>query len=472
MHNASHQIIPDLRKMNSDSPSLSASLVGGRVRPRCLFADPLSSPAASHGEVPEADNEAIPMAPSKQRCSYVLDDGPCSEIHEEGLMAILRRYAIHSLVPLSLNALLTGDRTRWPSLRHTWWQLTPLSLRTLMSIQVLGEFYGLDMRIHEVLYSYYFALLTIMPGFYHLQPRDGTPLVEEPSRGTRGNYPFGNNWNSRYAFMKIQEPFFYPTFWRTVDVARPVSFLGEAVAKQVLAISWCFRRVPFLVSKEVLLHSRLWGNIARLPASVLHDEYQQAGRRRRRSFYTPPPRLARETPPTAGIRLESVGTPTGGGPLMGIQQRLLTELFFIRNREWLEGRTEHWDPEEEYRHHLLWSEGLGRHSGGFSQVSLRSVAESRVSAALFLVLVSLGFQDRNLSSDDIGFGGLSGDPEFGPGVIKNLEVYLFQFKGPYSACLNEAATDTCWDFAFCRSEAGHYRVPALHAASAGSHYQT
>ena len=31
--------------------------------------------------------------------------------------------------------------------------------------------------------------------------------------------------------------------------------------------------------------------------------------------------------------------------------------------------------------------------------------------ALFLVLVSLGFQDRNLSFDDIGFGGLSGDPE-------------------------------------------------------------
>ena len=49
-------------------------------------------------------------------------------------------------------------------------------------------------------------------------------------------------------------------------------------------------------------------------------------------------------------------------------------------KEWLEGRTEHWDPEEEYRQYLLWSEGLGRHSGGFSQVNLRSVAESRVSA--------------------------------------------------------------------------------------------
>ncbi|KAH0893116.1 hypothetical protein HID58_055545, partial [Brassica napus] len=167
------------------------------------------------------------------------------------------------------------------------------------------------------------------------------------------------------------------------DVARPVSFLGEAVAKQVLAISWCFRRVPFLVSKEVLRHSRLWGNIARLPASVLYDEYQQAGRRRRRSFYTPPPRLARETPPTAGIRLESVRTPTGGD--MAAQRDLLIRQVTASARwellkEWLEGRMEHWDPEEEYRHHLLWSEGLGRHSGGFSQVSLRSVAESRVSA--------------------------------------------------------------------------------------------
>ncbi|KAF2595202.1 hypothetical protein F2Q70_00043603 [Brassica cretica] len=28
----------------------------------------------------------------------------------------------------------------------------------------------------------------------------------------------------------------------------------------------------------------------------------------------------------------------------------------------------------------------------------------------------------------------------------------------------EAITSTCWDFVFCRSEAGHYRVPVLHAA--------
>ncbi|KAF3564276.1 hypothetical protein DY000_02014738 [Brassica cretica] len=38
--------------------------------------------------------------------------------------------------------------------------------------------------------------------------------------------------------------------------------------------------------------------------------------------------------------------------------------------------------------------------------------------------------------------------------------------GPYSASLGETTTGTCWDFAFYRSETGHYRVPVLHAASA------
>ncbi|KAF3568110.1 hypothetical protein DY000_02013400 [Brassica cretica] len=119
---------------------------------------------------------------------------------------------------------------------------------------------------------------------------------------------------------------------------------------------------------------------------------------------------------------------------MGVRQRLFTELFLLHNqvrdmaaqcdlliwqvrasarleliKEWLEGRTECWDPEEEYRRHLLGSEGSDHHFGGCPQVDSRSAAESRVSAS-------------------------------------------------------EAITSTCWDFVFCRSEAGHYRVPVLHAA--------
>ena len=187
------------------------------------------------------------MAPLKQRGSFVLDDGPCSEIQEGGLKVIRRKYGIHSSVQMRSSSeferapdggpseiaifevyLISGFRGIVPSLvaevssflgfcpSH----LTPSSWKTLMSIQVLGELHGLDTGVHEVLYSYYFAPLTVMPGFYHLQPRDGAPLVEEPSRGTRGNYPFGDNWTSRYMFMKIQEAFHYPTFWRTVGESR------------------------------------------------------------------------------------------------------------------------------------------------------------------------------------------------------------------------------------------------------------
>ena len=83
--------------MKSDLP---ASLVGGRVRPCRLFADPFSSHVASFGEVSETDSEAIPMAPLKQRGSLVLDDGPCSEIQEGGLKVIRRKYGIHSSVQM------------------------------------------------------------------------------------------------------------------------------------------------------------------------------------------------------------------------------------------------------------------------------------------------------------------------------------------------------------------------------------
>ncbi|KAF2555673.1 hypothetical protein F2Q68_00015458 [Brassica cretica] len=415
--------------MNSDLP---LSLVGGRVRPCCLFTDPFSSPVASFGEVSETDSEVIPRAHLKQRGSLVLDDGPRSEIQEGGVKVMRRKYGIHSSVQMRSSLEFERAHDGGPGeiaifeayLVAGFWgivpslvaevssflgfcpsQLTPSSWKTLMSIQVLGKLYGLDTGVHEFLYSYYFSPLTIMPGFYHLQPRDGAPLVEEPSRGTWGSYPFGV-WTSRSVFMKIQEPFHYPTFWRTVDVSRPVSFLGEAVAKKMLAIPRCFRGVHFLMSKAVLCHSCLWGNIARLPVFVLYDEYQLAGARRRRPFYAPTPRLTRVTPPAARTRPLPSRTVIGDSLLMDVRQRLLTELFLLRNRvrdmaaqrdlliwqvrasarwelmkEWLEGRTECWDPEEEHRRHLLGSEGLDYHFRGCPQVDSRSAAESRVSAS-------------------------------------------------------------------------------------------
>lgn len=91
-------------------------------------------------------------------------------------------------------------------------QLTPLSWRTLITIRVLGEFHGIPFGVSEVLYSYYFAPLIGKKGFYHIRSRDGRPLVDEPSRGAGGIYPFGDLWDMRYVIMKMNGASGYPLF--------------------------------------------------------------------------------------------------------------------------------------------------------------------------------------------------------------------------------------------------------------------
>ncbi|KAF3579377.1 hypothetical protein DY000_02031143 [Brassica cretica] len=249
--------------MNPEFLTFSSSLVGGRPRPRRPFTDPFSSPVPSWGNVPQADSEAVPMAPLRRLRSCFFDDGPRPEIREGDLANIRRKYAIHPSVGMRSPTeferspdggagevafyeayLEAGFRGVIPSpigKVSTFFgfypsKLTPLSWRTLMAIQVLGELHGFSVGVHEILYSYYFSPLMNKAGFYHLRSCDGTPLVEEPSRGVRGNYPFGDGWNSWYVFVKIQEPAGYPMSSRTVDVSRPVSFAGEAVAKLIMGV--------------------------------------------------------------------------------------------------------------------------------------------------------------------------------------------------------------------------------------------
>ncbi|KAF2573143.1 hypothetical protein F2Q70_00005165 [Brassica cretica] len=292
-------------------------------------------------------------------------------------------------------------------------QLTPLTWRTLMAIQVLGEFHGFVVGVHEILYSYCFAPLVSKPGFYHLRSRDGTPLVEEPSMGIKGNYPFGDDWDKQYLFVKIPGSSPYPSFWRIVDVARPVYFIGEVVAKLVLGFPQRFRWVNFLMSKEALYHSR---NVARLPVLIIYDEYQKAKTRKRRPFYTPPPRLVRAGSSVSGPSfVPPAGTeaPSARISPMAVHQRLLTELFCLRNqvrgiafhrdqsvlraratarwelmKEWLEKKVDHWNPEEEYHRYLLWAEGVGQlMTGGPVQAATSgSAAGSRYSADPFFLM--------------------------------------------------------------------------------------
>uniref|UniRef100_A0A0D2ZQE7 Uncharacterized protein n=1 Tax=Brassica oleracea var. oleracea TaxID=109376 RepID=A0A0D2ZQE7_BRAOL len=245
--------------------------------------------------------------------SCFFDDGPRSETREGDLANIRRKYLIHTSVGMRSPTEFerapdggAGECTIYEARSVIFFgfcpsQLTPLTWRTLMAIKMLGELHGFSIGVHDILYSYYFAPLANKDGFIHLRSHDSAPLVEEPSRGVRGNHPFGDGWNSRCVFVKIREPVGYPTSWRTMYVSRPVSFAGEAVAKLIMGIPRRFRWVTFLVSREALRHSRVWGNVTRSPALVVFDEYQKVRARNRRLSCTPPPRLARASLSAGGL---------------------------------------------------------------------------------------------------------------------------------------------------------------------------
>ena len=74
------------------------SIVGCHARPRRPFTDPFSSPVPSWGNVPEADSEAVSMAPLRRLRSCFFDDGPRSEIRKGNLANMRRKYAIHPSV--------------------------------------------------------------------------------------------------------------------------------------------------------------------------------------------------------------------------------------------------------------------------------------------------------------------------------------------------------------------------------------
>ncbi|KAF3502436.1 hypothetical protein F2Q69_00042182 [Brassica cretica] len=330
------------------------------------------------------------MGPLRRLCSCFFDDGPRSEIREGDLANMRRKYVIHPSVGMRsrteferapdggagevavyeayLEASLRGVIPSLVGEVSSFFgfcpsQLTPLTWRTLMAIQVLGELHGFS--------------------------------VAEPSRGVRGNHPFADGWNSRYVFMKIREPVGYPTSWHTVDVSRLVSFEGEEVGKLIMGVPRRFRWVTFLMSREALRHSRIWGNVARLPVSLVYDEYQKVKARKRRLSYTPPPKLARAALSANG--LSSISSTSdeifpNRDLLVDAHRRLTGEVFLLRSqvqdmmarrdllvkqvkasarwelmKEWLERRVDHWNPEEEYQRHLFLYGGLNHQSGSFFQ---------------------------------------------------------------------------------------------------------
>ncbi|KAL0864682.1 hypothetical protein Bca101_043800 [Brassica carinata] len=268
-------------------------------------------------------------------------------------------------------------------------QLTPLTWRTLMAIQVLGEFHGFSIGVHEVLYLYYFSPLASRPGFYHLHSHDSAPLVEEPSRGLKGNYPFGDDGTCDTCSLKSRG--------RSVILRYGILRVSSGIlqwggsCKAGNGNSSTFPRVAFLTSKEALCRSRVWGRPVILEFCLLRfrlltfylfrecrealgvcREYQKGKTRKRRPFYVPPPRLARTASRATSFSTSSSGdaeAPPNQDLEARVHRRLLGEVLFLRTqvqdmmaqrdlliqrvrvfarwelmREWLEKRIDHWDP--------------------------------------------------------------------------------------------------------------------------------
>ncbi|KAF2576231.1 hypothetical protein F2Q70_00003793 [Brassica cretica] len=303
--------------MNPESLSFLFSLVSCHARPRRPFTDPFSSPVPCWGNVPEADSEAVSMPPLRRLRSCFFDDGPRSETREGDLANIRRKYLIHPSVgmrsPTEFEHAPDGGADEVSSFFcFCPSQLTPLTWRTLMAIQMLGELHGFSIGVHDILYSYYFAPLANKNGFFHLRSRDGAPLVGGVSEVISPSGMVG-----------------------TADVSRPVSFAGEAVAKLIMGIPRRFRWVTFLVSREALRHSRVWGNVTRSPTLVVFDEYQKARARKRRLSCTPPPRLARAALSAGGlssISSKSAEITPNRDLLADSHRRLTSEVLLLRGQ--------------------------------------------------------------------------------------------------------------------------------------------
>ena len=101
-----------------------AASVGGYVKPHLFLDDPFSSPVSSWERVSGTDDEAAPIAPLKQRRSYLLDDGPRSQVRGEDLVEIRRRYVIPSTVgiinPSEFERAPDEESMRWLYTRIIW----------------------------------------------------------------------------------------------------------------------------------------------------------------------------------------------------------------------------------------------------------------------------------------------------------------------------------------------------------------
>ncbi|KAL0796374.1 hypothetical protein Bca101_067751 [Brassica carinata] len=322
--------------------------------------------------VPEANNEVIPGAPSRRRRFRLSDeentDDPRSIIGERDLAGIRRRYSISESVKLRWAGeferapdgrvdevaifeayFKAGSRGGIPSLiaevssyfAFSPFQLTPSTWRTLIAIQVLGELQGIPFGISEVLYSYSIVPLKDNKGFYQIWSRDGEPIVNEHPRGVRGEFPHDDLWNRRYMFMKVNGATSYPQFWRSI---------GGIPRAPISSIYGEYHRVKSWRGRQYTLP-------VHLPATSSRPSFQE--RLDRDRVFDPYQRI----PPHEEILFLRVQLRNMASHQAWLTQRTRAFARWELMRDWLENNVNHRDLDREYC--LSLSSGGGIWTGGF-----------------------------------------------------------------------------------------------------------
>ncbi|KAG2247511.1 hypothetical protein Bca52824_087139 [Brassica carinata] len=100
-------------------------------------------------------------------------------------------------------------------------------------------------------------------------------------------------------------------------------------------LRWKSRSEACNGSSSMIPMGDLPGNVARLPVSVVYDEYQKAKARKRRPSYTPPPRIARaalSANAMSSTSSTSAEVAPNRDPLVDAHRRLIGEVFLLRSQ--------------------------------------------------------------------------------------------------------------------------------------------
>ncbi|KAH0898735.1 hypothetical protein HID58_048303, partial [Brassica napus] len=174
----------------------------------------------------------------------------------------------------------SGFRDRVPSLvakisetlEVSLGQLNPMTWRTLIALQNLGDLQGLVIGVVEVLCSYFVSPLSGAEWRYYLCPRGKEPPVREvPKRERKRLLAFAGNWTEKFSFMRL--PRFLPIWQLEGRLA-----VGVTKGDHRAGVETSYRATPdsFLVSNAALKRCSNWGEMSGSKGDEALAEYKKA----------------------------------------------------------------------------------------------------------------------------------------------------------------------------------------------------